>query len=106
MLENKLTSVGGIHYTRYIESWRNAGGFIDYGGGYFDEWLKSEGLTDKEIHDIHEIYGMGKLELELSAKPFVEKQHKEELEWTEKELEKMENAKKKKPKLFGFFRKR
>ena len=105
MLENKLTSVGGIHYTRYIESWRNVGGFIDY-DGYFDEWLKSEGLTDEEIRDIHGIYGNGKLELEISAKPFVEKQHKEELEWTEKELEKMENAKKKKPKLFGFFRKR
>ena len=105
MLENKLTSVGGIHYTRYIESWRNVGGLIGY-DGYFDEWLKSEGLTDEEIHDIHEIYGMGKLELELSAKPFVDKQRKGELEWIEKELEKMENAKKKKPKLIGFFRKR
>ena len=72
MLENKLTS-NGIHYTRYIESWRNAGGnFFDK--SFFDEWLKSEGLNEEEIYDIHQFIEMGKFELERSAEPFVEKQ--------------------------------
>lgn len=109
MLENKKTTVGGIHYSRYIESWRNVGGFCDR-GEYFDEWLKSEGLTDEEIHDIHELcICAGKFELEQSAKPFAEKQNKETEEMLNEVLKEIENddssIKKQKAKRFRFFKK-
>lgn len=104
MFENKKTIVGGVHYSRYIESWRNVGGFCDR-GEYFDEWLKSEGLTDEEIHDVHDLcVCAGKFELEQSARPFVEKQ-KKEIEEILKELENEGFIKKKKPRKFGFFKK-
>jgi hypothetical protein len=74
MFENKKTAAG-IHYTRYIESWRNAGG-NDF-GEYFEEWLVSEGLTQDEIRDIKSMYGCGKLELEKSAGKYVAMQKKE-----------------------------
>lgn len=105
MFENKKTAIGGIHYSRYIESWRNVGGRCE-AFEYFDEWLKSEGLTDNEINDIHELcICAGKFELEQSARPFVEKQKKEREE-RRKELEKEgEIVKKKKPRRFRFFKK-
>ena len=101
MLENKLTEVEGIHYTRYIESWRNMGGkFV--ADDFFDDWLRSEKVTEEEIRKIHEFVGMGKLELELTAKKFIEKQ-KKYYEEECKELEKEGYVKKKKTrkKLFG-----
>ena len=74
MFENKTTEVGGIHYTRYIESWRNAGGKM-FCVDFFVKWLKAEGCTDEEIRDIKRLcIGGGKLELEMSAKPFVQEQ--------------------------------
>lgn len=64
MFENKMTKAG-IHYSRYIASWKNAGGSYTY---LFEEWLKHLGCTDEEISDMKEMYNCGKLELETDAK--------------------------------------
>lgn len=70
MLENKKTR-NGIHYTRYIMSWINSGG-AKFGFGFkFEAWLRSEGLTEDEIHDIKEMAMCGKLELEINAEAFI-----------------------------------
>lgn len=75
----------GIHYTRYIASWRRMGGKIFY-GGLFERWLKEvQKLTDEEINDILLIATNGKMELEASAKMFM-KANKEQLD-EEKEME-------------------
>lgn len=67
----------GIHYTRYIASWKRMGGKIFY-GGLFERWLKEvQKLTDEEINDILFIATNGKMELEMSAKVFM-KANKEE----------------------------
>ncbi len=67
MFENKLYK--GIHATRYIASWRNAGGrWFAY---EFRDWLRSLGLTDDEIREIWNIAVNGKLELENSAERFI-----------------------------------
>lgn len=68
--ENKLTH-NGIHYSRYIASWKQIGGRI-YRGGLFERWLREkEQLTDAEIADILRLTDCGKLELERSAELFV-----------------------------------
>ena len=69
MLENKKTETG-VHYSRYIASWRNAG--ENYFGEMFEDWLKSEGCNEKEIREISEMAICGRLELETSAKIFIE----------------------------------
>ena len=80
MLENKKHN--GIHYSRYIASWINAG------GKYFDEefleWLKSEGFEEDDARDVREMATCGKLELETSAKKFINKE-KENIEKVEKQ---------------------
>lgn len=68
MLENKKTEAG-IHYSRYIASWVNAG--ENYFGCMFEDWLKSEGCKENEIREIVEMAIGGKLELEKSAKSFI-----------------------------------
>ena len=81
MFENKLTH-NGIHYSRYISSWKQAGGKI-YRGGLFERWLREiEQLTEEEISDILFIAENGKLELECSAKMFIEQN------WTKNSKEK------------------
>lgn len=68
--ENAKTSKG-IHYSRYIASWRRKGGTI-YHGGLFERWLKEiEKLTDEEISDIMLMATTGKMELETSAVLFM-----------------------------------
>lgn len=70
MLENKKHN--GIHYSRYIASWRNMGGrFFDE---EFKEWLRSEGFSDEEIREVKELAECGKLELETTAKQFIDKE--------------------------------
>lgn len=86
--ENKL--IRGIHVSRYVASWYNVGGKIY--GGYatkvdpitkkrithrFHDWLRtlvidSEHLTEEEIYYIHYYATNGKLELQESAKKFLE----------------------------------
>lgn len=67
MFENKLYK--GIHATRYIVSWQNAGG--RWFAQDFRDWLKSLGLTDDEIREIRNIAVNGKFELEQSAEKFL-----------------------------------
>ena len=72
MFENIL--INDIHASRYIASWLNAGGALYYveDVDQFCTWLKSMGLSDYEVLHIREIATCGKLELENSAKKFVE----------------------------------
>ena len=87
MFENKKTQKG-IEYSRYIASWNNMGG-THYYGCQFAEWLKANGVTDEEVHEIREMAACGKMELEVSAMRFINKQKKaikqidagEEPEW-------------------------
>lgn len=72
MLENKKVGNYEAHITRYIVSWRHAGGKRFY--DEFEDWLRSEGLSDEEIKDAVEMATMGKLELEVSAMRFVKKE--------------------------------
>lgn len=73
MFENK--KFYDIHATRYIVSWRKAGGDVYMGtDSNFDKWLKSLGLTDDERYHIIELATCGKMELENDARTFI-KQH-------------------------------
>lgn len=85
MLENKKHD--WIHYSRYIASWRNSGG--KWFSEEFEEWLRSEGLNDEEIHEVVEMAICGKMELEISAKQFITKEHKAEMEAAKEDREKM-----------------
>ena len=67
MFENKLYN--GIHATRYIASWYNSGGQPWLGD--FEDWLMSLGLTAAEAREIWNMATCGKLELEVSAKEFI-----------------------------------
>lgn len=75
MLENKKVGNYEAHLSRYIVSWRHAGGKYFY--DEFEDWLRSEGLSEEEIRDAVEMATMGKLELEVSARAFVKKEHDE-----------------------------
>ena len=70
--ENSKTKIQGVHYSRYIASWNNAGG-ADYYGEQFKNWLKANDCTEDEINDICFIAENGKMELELTAKKFIKK---------------------------------
>lgn len=72
MLENKQVGNYEAHLSRYIVSWRHAGGKRFY--DEFEDWLRSEGLSEEEIRDAVEMATMGKLELEVSAQAFVKKE--------------------------------
>lgn len=65
-------SHNGINYSRYIASWRREGG--DINGYLFERWLREqEQLTDEEIQDIMFLIDNGKMELERSAREFMER---------------------------------
>ena len=88
MFENKKTQNQGIHYSRYIASWNNVGGGHYY-GDQFVAWLRANMVTDNEIAEIQEMATCGKMEFQVSAIEFVNKQNKaieqinagEEPEW-------------------------
>ena len=75
MFNNNI--VRGIHESRYIASWLNEGGEIYYGKGEgsFYQWLLSLGLTEEEAIHIRNLALNGKLELENSARKFMDKNH-------------------------------
>ena len=76
MFENKLTH-NGIHYSRYIASWKREGGKI-FGEGLFQRWLKeTQELTDEEIRGIMYLATNGKFELEESARQFMKENDEE-----------------------------
>lgn len=74
ILENKKTESQEIHYSRYIASWRNAGG--KYFGGDFQEFLRLQGCTEQEISDITWLGNCGKMELETVARLFLKNKTK------------------------------
>lgn len=76
MLENK--KLDGVHYSRYIASWKNEGGDISYGDCGFSRWLRSHGATDREVTEITEMALMGRMELEFDCMKFI-KQDEEEI---------------------------
>ena len=72
MLENR--KFNGIHYSRYIASYQNKGGVVNYGekNGFY-RWMKSLGATDTMIREMVDIACMGKLELEIDCEKFINK---------------------------------
>ena len=84
MLENKKHN--GIHYSRYIASWRNMGG--QYFDKEFIEWLISEGFTDDEARDVREMAMCGKMELETNAKMFINKERSATMIFEQQEMAK------------------
>ena len=78
-LENEV--IKGIHASRYIMSWYNAGGAKGKTG--FVSWLRQlringEPLTELEIRRIRHMQVNGKLELEMNAREFISEQSKKE----------------------------
>ena len=74
MFENKAIN-GYIYATRFIASWLRAGGQLKDGSDIddFNEWLLSLGLTEEDANHIKFLAENGKLELETSAKQFLNK---------------------------------
>ena len=73
MFENKLSSEG-IHYSRYVASWRKTKREISdqrVPNTLFWKWLKSRGLSDDECWGIVNLATNGKLELEDDARDFI-----------------------------------
>ena len=72
MFENKKTKEQEIHYSRYIISWINGGGYEKYDfSEEFEDWLKRNNCTEDEIRDIREMAMCGKMELEYDARAYV-----------------------------------
>lgn len=71
MFENKI--INGIHSTRYIMSWVRKGGQLKYGKDIDDfyDWLLSLGLCADDADEIKFLATNGKLELENSARKFL-----------------------------------
>lgn len=75
MFENKQIN-GYTYASRFIMSWVRAGGTFGLRGeGYddFREWLVSLGLSDEDVEYVVDLAQNGKLELEMSAKKFINK---------------------------------
>lgn len=75
MFTNKQIN-GYTYATRYIMSWVRVGGQLGLHGegvGEFRKWLTSMNLKDEDIEDIVFLATNGKLELESSAREFLNK---------------------------------
>lgn len=72
MFENRAIN-GYIYETRFIASWINVGGQLRYLNDIdnFYKWLLSLGLTKEEADHIKMLATNGKLELETSARKFL-----------------------------------
>ena len=73
-MENKKTSVEGIHYSKYIMSWIN-GSIPAVQDVYFDnlfkDWLRSHKCTEQEISDIWLMATSTNPEFEKDAERFI-----------------------------------
>ena len=71
MFNNNL--INDIHKSRYIASWLKEGGRLYYGEDIdnFYKWLLSLGLTEDEAQQVVNLATNGKLELENSARKFL-----------------------------------
>lgn len=69
-----------MRYSRFIASWitasKNAGIGV-YFDNLFRDWLRSLGVTENEICDIHKLATCGKMELENNAVDFIQKKSSE-----------------------------
>lgn len=72
MFENKVAKTG-IHYSRYIASFAEAGGNIR--SFAFAEWLEELGLDKEEILEIRNLAWNGKMELEDHAKKWLKEKY-------------------------------
>lgn len=80
--KNGVTKAHGIPYSRYIASYRKEAeklGTKLY-RDTFEEWLLSIGVNEDEASDIVEMATNGKLELETSARIFIQKKRIQETE--------------------------
>ena len=71
--ENKETK-DGIKYSRYIASWTKVCFLMGKPVVFYDdfeEWLRTFDLSDKDVSNILEMARCGKLELEASAREFI-----------------------------------
>lgn len=77
--ENAKTEKHEINYSRYIASWYKAGGQFRHLTDTLDfkDWLRSMDLSEDEVQAIANMAVCGKLELEDSAKAFIEKMQEE-----------------------------
>ena len=82
-MEFENSIIRGIHISRYIASWVRVGGTIGRAHRHlgnscaFTDWLRTleidnEHLTDDEVWQIYRFATNGKLELQESAKRFIE----------------------------------
>ena len=72
MLTNN--KINDVHASRYIASWLRVGGKLITYRNYddFKQWLSSLGLDKEEIYHIYNMASCGKMELEKSARLFME----------------------------------
>ena len=70
MFENRKTNQG-IHFSRYIASWKNAKGPDNR--DLFRQWLETQNLKWDDILDILEMWSCGKMELEHDIEEFLSK---------------------------------
>ena len=71
MFENKL--INGIHASRYIASWVRSGGDLHWDDNRnFYKWLLAMGLSKEDALHVKRLAENGKLELENSAKKFID----------------------------------
>lgn len=80
--KNDVTKAHGIPYSRYIASYMKEAeklGTKVYRDS-LKEWLLSIGVNENEVSDIVEMATNGKLELETSARIFIQKKQIQETE--------------------------
>lgn len=80
--EFKNDVINGIHISRYIASWCNAGGDLTRRKDLakFKGWLRHLGLSDDQVTAVTILATNGKLELETDAKIWIETNDKMEKE--------------------------
>lgn len=77
--ENARTEAHEVYYSRYIASWYIAGGRFDHLRDIlnFKDWLRTIGLTEDEVAAVATIASCGKLELEQSARAYLNELNEE-----------------------------
>ena len=75
MVEFENQDSSGIFTSRFIASWLRVGGKLNNGSdmNLFKSWLRELGLGKEDIEAIRFLAANGKLELQNSAKEFIDK---------------------------------
>ena len=72
MFENKI--INGVHATRYIASWTEAGGTLHHRSKDFNDfvkWMRTLDLSEDDVQYIKNLATNGKMEFQDSAKQFL-----------------------------------